>query len=510
MVTSKDINYIIVQAGGSGTRMGKYCINKPKCLLPIDGYPLIFHLFNAYKNKNIIIIGDHLSHILFKYIQLYSKKQNIQMLFTYEKGTSAGLKQAVGAFIPDNEPFILTWSDLLFRSEQEFEFTGDVSIGLSNTFECRWRLSDGEYKNEASSTDGIAGFFAFKNNKNFNKIDCEKSFVRGFLTDNFKTPDSFYLQNVEEIGTSQKYDEYLSNQKCRFFNKIEITEDEVTKTCIDEKYAHLIKDEIRWYEHVQKYQLKNIPKLISKDPYKITRVKGDHCYSDTIKNLSNDEKEKIILNYSSLLNDLHSRETSLISEGTTECHNLYYKKTLDRVAEVKGLIPFLNKREIVINNKICKNIFHESAIETFTNNITDLYTDTFSVIHGDLTFSNSLVDKDLNVYTFDPRGSFGNIKIFGDKKYEWSKLYYSVYGNYDSINSKKFDVRITDSVEYTIESNTFEEFGPLVIQLSGVSEHRIKLLHSLIWLSLTGYVKEDIDSVLCSFYNGIYLYNEII
>ena len=33
---------------------------------------------------------------------------------------------------------------------------------------------------------------------------------------------------------------------------------------------------------------------------------------------------------------------------------------------------------------------------------------------------------------------------------------------------------------------------------------KIQIIHALIWLSLSGYVKDDIDSILGSFYNGIY------
>ena len=38
----------------------------------------------------------------------------------------------------------------------------------------------------------------------------------------------------------------------------------------------------------------------------------------------------------------------------------------------------------------------------------------------------------------------------------------------------------------------------------------IEIIHSLIWLSLSGYVKDDIDSILASFYNGIYWMNRAL
>ena len=41
-----NLEYIIVQAGGKGTRLEHLTLNKPKCLVPIQNKPMIFHLFN--------------------------------------------------------------------------------------------------------------------------------------------------------------------------------------------------------------------------------------------------------------------------------------------------------------------------------------------------------------------------------------------------------------------------------------------------------------------------------
>lgn len=43
--------YIIVQAGGKGTRMEHLTANKPKALVPIGNRPMLFHLFEKYPDK---------------------------------------------------------------------------------------------------------------------------------------------------------------------------------------------------------------------------------------------------------------------------------------------------------------------------------------------------------------------------------------------------------------------------------------------------------------------------
>ena len=111
----------------------------------------------------------------------------------------------------------------------------------------------------------------------------------------------------------------------------------------------------------------------------------------------------------------------------------------------------------------------------------------------------------------DPRGSFGDTKIYGDRRYDWAKLYYSAVGNYDSMNSKKFVVHTRDGkvpeVQLYMDSNGYEEYADMILERSGMDSSEMNLLHASIWLALTGYVKEDIDAVMFSFYMGTYLWS---
>ena len=47
MITNDDVKYVIVQAGGKGTRMGQYAQNRPKCLVPINDIPMICLLYTS-------------------------------------------------------------------------------------------------------------------------------------------------------------------------------------------------------------------------------------------------------------------------------------------------------------------------------------------------------------------------------------------------------------------------------------------------------------------------------
>ena len=90
--------------------------------------------------------------------------------------------------------------------------------------------------------------------------------------------------------------------------------------------------------------------------------------------------------------------------------------------------------------------------------------------------------------------------------YDWLKLYYSVVGNYDQFNLKRFQLKINENdVNLTIKSSGWEALEDYFFELLGqeVNREQIKLLHAIIWLSLTTYAWEDYDSICGAFYKGL-------
>jgi GTP:adenosylcobinamide-phosphate guanylyltransferase/aminoglycoside phosphotransferase len=505
MITHKDIKYVIVQSGGKGTRLGKYAMNRPKCLVPVYGKPMIDQTLEVYKDKTVIIIGDTHFKMLLQYICNISSHDNYILLQTEEEGTAAGIKSALQN-IPDGEPFIITWSDLFFGKEQEFEFDTEMLVGLAGDFDCRWSLENGIFKNVSSQERGVSGFFVFRNKERFAKLTTDKSLVRGFLSDNYMPYEisSFVNQKCFEVGTVEKYEEILSKEiNHRFFNEVKIEYDKVYKKCVDLKYENVHQAEKDWYEYV-KDSFTRIPIIYSTDPLIMSRVEGKHAWE--IKS----NKDWVIENYCGALQQLHSIKGSCEPLGDYDCADTYMFKPYQRVMEVKSIIEDFSKPVIEINRKSCRNPFCDmrSFEKIMENNL--LKNIHYTVIHGDCTFSNTLVDDKNQVWFIDPRGTFGGSKIYGDPRYDWAKLYYSAVGNYDKINSKKFSVDRSNGVKLDIESNGYGHFGDYIIQRSKMTKVEMLLLHAGIWFSLSGYVKEDIEAVLYSFYKGCEIWTEAI
>ena len=187
----------------------------------------------------------------------------------------------------------------------------------------------------------------------------------------------------------------------------------------------------------------------------------------------------------------------------------YFNKTMDRLRKIEDLVPFAREKTIRINGKECRNVyFYKRELE---KKLEELTCNQFSFIHGDCTFSNLMLREDGSPVLIDPRGYFGFTELYGDMRYDWAKLYYSIAGNYDQFNLKNFRLEIGENeVALSIQPNHWEDMEQEFFALTGADPGEIKLLHAVIWLSLTTYAWQDYDSICGAFYNGLYYLEDVL
>lgn len=503
----KNIEYVIVQAGGRGSRLETLTINKPKCLVPIENKPLVFHLFEKFVGKQFIIICDYKSEVLDKYLQTFAKEVNYKLVIADKKGTCSGIQQAL-KLIPQDQPFALSWCDLLFSEKTAIPEAIDRNlVALSKSFECRWSFIDQKFVKTPSKEYGVAGLFLIKNKQEIIDLSAEGEFVLWLQNQNISF-DDFALSDTREVGTMLSYNENDSKEaKCRPFNKMIFEKDFVTKLAINDYGKAIMVDELNWYKKVLELGFKDIPNIFSFEPFKMEKIDGKNVFD--YKNFTASQKKEILLKITSKLEKLHKLSPE-IKANQEDCLDNYIKKTFDRISKVKNLVPFADREFITINGKKCKNIFFLE--EEFSELVKKYFPSEFHLIHGDPTFSNIMIrNEEVDPVFIDPRGYFGNTKFYGDKDYDWAKLYYSVVGNYDQFNRKNFALEITgDEVLLRIDSSNWENMEEVFFEITKSDPKKIKILHSLIWLSLTTYAWEDYDSVCASFYNGLLYLNEVI
>lgn len=491
---------IIIQAGGKGTRLEGLTRNKPKCLVPINNLPIIFYAFQKFKDAEFSIITDYKTDVLEKYLDVFAKEYKYKIISTTKKGTVSGIKDAIESFSND-ESFMVLWCDLILSKKFVVPKKKGNYIGISKDFECRWSYKDDKFIKLPSKENGVAGLFIFENKEILKDIPEDGALVGWLQTQNIKF-DRLNLNESIEIGTLISYeDNNDSAPRCRPFNKMEFDGDLVVKTAINKQGQEIAKDEIAWYKYVKDLGYEFIPEIYDYEPLKMKRVQGKNIFEYDC--LTRTQKEGILSNIIAALKTLHNLvpQQPVSIEDTKEN---YIDKTFERLSKIEKLVPFADKEFIKINNQYYKNVFFSK--EEFTSILEKMVPDEFRLIHGDCTFSNLMFDTfNMKTILIDPRGYFGKTKLFGDVDYDWAKLYYSIKGHYDQFNRKKFTLDIKDnSVELAIKPNNWEDMEEFFFDsLQEVNKQKIKMLHSVIWLSLTTYAWEDYDSICGAFYNGI-------
>ena len=111
-------NFVVIMAGGFGTRLGEMTKNCPKPMIKIEGIPIIEHIINNFKKygfKKFIITTHYLSQIIKDYLGDGSKL-DIEITYVYEDeplGTGGSL-----TLMPDNFtdlPIIVTNGDIITK-----------------------------------------------------------------------------------------------------------------------------------------------------------------------------------------------------------------------------------------------------------------------------------------------------------------------------------------------------------------------------------------------------------
>jgi tRNA A-37 threonylcarbamoyl transferase component Bud32 len=495
-----NIEYIIVQAGGRGSRLEKYTRNKPKALLPVENLPMIFHLFRKFPDKRFIIIGDYKKDVLKKYLSSFADVRYI-VTEASGSGTCSGVSSAL-AMLPEKAPFMLIWSDLILPETFSFPEKSGNFVGISETFTCRWSYKNGVFTNESSIENGVAGMFIFEEKSLISDIPQSGELVK-WLRDKNISFSTIGLAGTREFGLIKEYEE-LGVERTRPFNKITEENGRLIKQGIDKQGEMLAIREAHWYKLASDFGVTAVPKIYEFSPIVMEKIDGKNVYE---YEFSHTEKIAVLTNIVTALKSLHSKGS--VETDYFSMNNAYFTKTIERLSKVRDLIPFADKPIIIINGTECPNVyFHQSKLEKLCETIRPEH---FSFIHGDCTFSNIMLRNGKETVLIDPRGYFGFTENYGDESYDWAKLYYSVVGNYDHFNRGEFDLDISENdITLSIKSNGWEDMEKDFFALTGDDPKRIRLIHAIIWLSLTTYAWQDYDSICGAFYNGLNYLREFL
>lgn len=290
------------------------------------------------------------------------------------------------------------------------------------------------------------------------------------------------------------------------FNNIYI---DITTNKIKKKaYNKLGKKKIKYEINFLKYIIENnidipIPKIYNFYKYKYI-MENMTNYIPLYKNYANysDGKKKEILNmiYTSL-NKLHSFEKIKVSKKVyfTNLMNEIENKLLERYDNIKHIISkydFIKK----INNKLIINFYVlismiKNKIEIIINKYDDYY---FVPIHGDCQFNNILYNQLENKICFiDPRGYFGNEKIYGIVEYDMAKILLALSG-YDEFDNRQIDILDIDNDNINVYLNLFDK---TILEKKEFDN----LLMLTLWMSNCAGFMSNENKMIYSYFIGLHL-----
>jgi MobA-like NTP transferase domain/Phosphotransferase enzyme family len=486
---------IIIQAGGRGSRLENLTTNKPKCLVPVDGKPMLQHTLAAFPGAHAVVIVDYRADVVERWLCAFPADRPISLWFSYEKGSAAGIGGAALMLPYRDEPVALIWCDVQLTSAPDVECHLYPVVFTTKDFKCRY---------EAAAGWGIAGLFYFQNAGALAACPSDGEFVEWLQ--GVTTPPVQYLPaaGLREYGTLEALQSHWSDTPPRFFNEVTIVGDVVSKRSRSPEFQHLIDDEAAWYRHVRREDFGNIPRVAySQNALMMGRIAGQHPWQM-------EPDTGVLAGIFDMLDRLH-RLGERPGE-TTATVEMYCEKPMDRITAIPRLLPpgFLQSG-VAINGKRCGNMFGAHHFDRWSTLAAICHADTFHLIHGDPTFSNIIIGPSGFPFLIDPRGRFGSVQFYGDALYDWAKLYYSVIGGYDNFNRGHFTLEMGDGwADIRIKPSRWAGLAGMFEDRLGVEAMRkIRIIHGLIWLSLAG-VCVDYDQILGAYFMGLLTLDEAL
>ena len=162
-------------------------------------------------------------------------------------------------------------------------------------------------------------------------------------------------------------------------------------------------------------------------------------------------------------------------------------------------------QKIIINGKEYANF--ETLWQQARPKLQKICTESpFSVVHGDMCFSNILCEPSTGVLRLiDPRGSFGVDGVYGDRIYDAAKLLHSIEGKYELIIYDHYDLDY--NIDQGIINYVFKEHKDTTLLrekiFSDFDENVVRLVMSTIFIGMCARHYDSLSRQLVMYSTGI-------
>lgn len=288
----------------------------------------------------------------------------------------------------------------------------------------------------------------------------------------------------------------------RHFNRIEFDRARGVVIKRSEDKQKLIR-EIQWYLQVPGLFKRKIPQVLNysldaQDPWlELQHLKGqslDQALLDTKHDLAT---------WNQIHGTVHMFLKQCLEEGARNpisnyrkfkmMEYVYLRKTFARIKEYEESFSELCEVAPVINGRVCLSLAQaQIEILKWFNRVDFQEGFLPGLLHGDLSFGNIFYSTEkFSFHLIDPRGSFGEVGIFGDVRYDLAKMLHCSHGNYDFIVNGRFELREMKPNNYTFKILMTPEqlelsavATRLLFETFAVSKPDLLFIESLLFLSM--------------------------
>lgn len=508
-MTTKNIAVIV--GAGLATRLAPISLSIPKVLVNYGNDTVLKHLYNIYKDsadRILVAVPDNMVDITTGYcedndlpIEVIGVDKPLGSLYAI-----CAVQREVNL---DGHNVIFNWSDIIPEFEDKKTlFKGNVVYTFGD--ECRFNFDGSEMVNVGSTGGNVVGVYQMEDCRYFEVFDGD--LVEMEL--GWSTFDQINLKGVVDIGDFNKLRHHSSdlNMMAREFNEIRILDDIVEKIATSPRGVELQRKEVEWYlrSGISHFRSIRTPRIYHHNPSEwsvsMERINGT-TLAEHMETLNTKDREEIIHK----LVNIHAVSIGVKSMSPLNVLGDYYvefvQKIMDRNKSVEGLIrseqfsgiKSVNGQDLVNLGSVIASAFRFLTCE---ENLPTRYVP----IHGDLNFSNILVEKATNgLVMIDPRGYFGNSVFYGPKDYDIAKILYACSG-YDRFNRTPDWaglIRIDDHhldimIEPLINWEASEHF-----------EYKHQVMVAIIWMALAGYFKNNPYKACAAYFYGWYLLSKL-
>lgn len=481
---------VVILASGAASRLQPITDIIPKCLVNYQQHTVLKHLHDLYKNlgadKIIVVVHSKFKSIVSGYADYMGLDIEIQTVDVI-KGSMHAIQSLSGL----NGNIVFNWCDVIPTFNN---FSWDENVIYTHGGGCRFNFDGTEL---VSATYGnVVGVYQVKDFEYF----AARRGVEGIDFVEFLEPKKFKqgkLKSVVDIGDFEKLELAHKNAEiCREFNRISesITGKTIIKEAINEKGVALQKDELNWYLNAKNSQIAELVQFNPKEnKLVLEKIKGQplsKCFDIEL--------------LPKLINTKFSEPKYFGQQKTyDDVRKEMVTKVKARCGEISKLIDSIPAPKFVNGISLCNLV---TALERACRYIQFVHRNTpYEIIHGDLNFSNVLFDGELRF--IDPRGYFGDTKLYGLKFYDEAKILYALSG-YDEFNSNG------TWAGFNINGNnmTIDIKGLCDIYSPEIKEHfqfKHYVMLAVIWISLAGYFKNNPYKAISAFYYGWYLLSKV-